>query len=285
VTYEVQTEVYQGPFDLLLDLILKEQVDLWEVPIARIVDAFLAEVDRRGIRQAQAEPTNLYLDLDTATRFLLVAATLVDLKARRLLPQPESVDLDEELLRFEERDLLLGRLLECKTFKDAATALETMVRRAGRSVARAAGPEEPFRSLQPDPFDELTLAKLTKAAAKVFAPPPPEPTVDLYHVTPVKVTVREAIEVVLALLPDRADAPFRDLALGAESRVEVVVRFLAVLELFKQGYVDLDQVSTFGELRVRRLAEGEDLDVIDLEDWDEPTIDLTATPDVVTEDA
>src|SRR5918994_4368800 len=110
--YEVQTPVFEGPFDLLLHLILQEQVDLYEVSLAEIVDAYLEELERMET-----------LDLEVATEFLLIAATLVELKARRLLPGLEEVELDEELLRFEERDLLLARLLECKTFKDAARAL------------------------------------------------------------------------------------------------------------------------------------------------------------------
>src|ERR1700704_1322679 len=114
--YEVHTPVYEGPFDLLLHLILRQEVDLWEVSLAPIVDGYLAELERMHS-----------LDLELATEFLLIAATLIELKTRRLLPGPSDLDLDEELLRFEERDLLLARLLECKTFKDAAAALSGMM--------------------------------------------------------------------------------------------------------------------------------------------------------------
>jgi segregation and condensation protein A len=113
MAYEVQTSVFEGPFDLLLHLILKQEVDLWEISLSVIVDAYLSELERMD-----------HLDLDVATEFLLIAATLVELKARRLLPGVDEVELDEELLRFEERDLLLARLLECKTFKDASKVLE-----------------------------------------------------------------------------------------------------------------------------------------------------------------
>src|SRR4051794_13488645 len=106
---EVRTAVYEGPFDLLLHLILKQEVELWEVSLAGIIDEYLTEIERMDS-----------LDLDVATEFLLIAATLVELKARRLLPDLHDVELDEDLLRFEERDLLLARLLECKTFKDVA---------------------------------------------------------------------------------------------------------------------------------------------------------------------
>ena len=106
---DVATPVYEGPFDLLLHLILKEEVDIHEVSLSTIVDAYLAELAKMQ-----------YFDLEIATEFLLIAATLVELKARRLLPGKEAVDLDDELALWEERDLLLARLLECKTFKDVA---------------------------------------------------------------------------------------------------------------------------------------------------------------------
>ncbi|MER3453212.1 MAG: segregation/condensation protein A, partial [Acidimicrobiia bacterium] len=120
--YEVQTPVFEGPLDLLLHLILREQVDIYEVPLVRVVDAFLAEVERMQS-----------LDLEVATEFCLIAATLVELKSRRLLPGGEEVEVDEELAVWSERDLLLARLLECKTFKDAAAALERMAAAAARS--------------------------------------------------------------------------------------------------------------------------------------------------------
>src|SRR6266542_4028137 len=128
MTYEVSTSVFEGPFDLLLHLIIKQEVDLWEISLSRIVDEYLSELERME-----------GFDLEVTTEFLLIAATLVDLKARRLLPSLEEVELDEELLRFEERDLLLARLLECKTFKDAAHAMETLVRRADRRRAPGTG--------------------------------------------------------------------------------------------------------------------------------------------------
>src|SRR5690349_1368749 len=152
MSYAVRTPVFEGPFDLLLHLILKQEVELWEVSLSEIVDAYLTELDRMGGLDGEHG-----LDLDVATEFLLIAATLVELKARRLLPGLDELELDEELLRFEERDLLLARLLECKTFKDAARALEGHIRRADRSVARTAGPEEPYRWMVPDPLEHLRL--------------------------------------------------------------------------------------------------------------------------------
>ena len=112
---DVRTPVYEGPFDLLLQLILKEQVDIYEINLSTIVDAYLDELERMQS-----------LDLDVATSFLLIAATLVELKARRLLPNERDIDLDDELALWEERDLLLARLLEAKTFKDVAAVFEAM---------------------------------------------------------------------------------------------------------------------------------------------------------------
>jgi segregation and condensation protein A len=262
VPYEVSTPVFEGPFDLLLHLILKEEVDLWEISLSRIVDAFCAEVEQMD-----------RVDLDHATEFLLIAATLVELKARRLLPGRDEVDIDEELLRFEQRDVLLARLLECKTFQDAARVLNARIAFASRSVGRTVGPEEPFRSLAPDPLERIALDAFVAAAARGLAPKL-EPRVETDHVAPIRASVRDAIETVLALLPESRAIRFRDLAAGSGGKLEVIVRFLAVLELFKQGVVDLEQIESFGELVVRPLAAGERvaLDLSSLDEWgDEPT--------------
>jgi segregation and condensation protein A len=259
MSYAVRTPVFEGPFDLLLHLILKQEVELWEVSLSEIVDAYLAELDRLDT-----------LDLDVATEFLLIAATLVELKARRLLPGIEDLELDEELLRFEERDLLLARLLECKTFKDAARALESRMHRADRSVPRRAGPEEPYRWMMPDPLERVRPESLRAAALRVLSAPSPPIIVDTDHIAPVRASVRDAVESVLRLLPESEPMSFRALVTGAPHRLEVIVRFLAVLELYKQGMVDIVQFTNFGELTVRRLAVGESvLDVVSLDDWDD----------------
>jgi len=258
MSYAVRTPVFEGPFDLLLHLILKQEVELWEVSLSEIVDAYITELDLLE-----------ELDLDVATEFLLIAATLVELKARRLLPGLDELELDEELLRFEERDLLLARLLECKTFKDAAKALESLIRRADRSVARTVGPEEPYRWMAPDPLERVKPAALRAAALRAMSAPPVV-VVDTDHIAPVRASVRDAVESVLRLLPHSEPMSFRSIVSGAPHRLEVIVRFLAVLELYKQGMVDLTQFTNFGELMVRRLQDGETaLDLASLDDWDE----------------
>jgi segregation and condensation protein A len=264
--YEVTTRAFEGPFDLLLHLILREEVDLWQIDLGAIVDSYLGWVENAG-----------QLDLDVATEFLLIAATLVELKSRRLMPAPEAIDLDDELGRWEHRDYLLARLLECKTFQDASRALHEQMVQAARSWPRLAGPEQPFASLSPDPLERVSLAQLAAAAARALAP---RPVADAgaEHVAPIRISVREAIETVLALLPTAEPMRFQDLARGSGSRIEVIVRFLACLELYKQGFVDLEQFEHFGDVRVRALAPGEraEIDLVSLAEWGDDTPDAMA---------
>jgi segregation and condensation protein A len=258
VPYEVRTEVFEGPFDLLLHLILREEVDLYEVSLSVIVDAYLAELERME-----------GLDLDSATEFLLIAATLVELKARRLLPIDEGLELDEELALWEQRDLLLSRLVECKTFKDASLVLQRLIGEASRSWPRTFGLDERYISLTPDILAGVTPEQLRDGFFDAVRPKP-KPTVDLDHVAPIRASVTEAVQELaqeLPLLGGRAS--FRQLTDHCVERLEVVVRFLAILEMYKQGLVDLDQVGTFGDIQVRWLApaaETFDLSAIDAYD-------------------
>ena len=238
----VETPVFQGPFDLLLHLILREQVDIYEINLKTIVDAYLAELDR--MRQLDAK-----LDLDVATEFLLIAATLVELKARRLLPGRDDIELDEELALWSERDLLLARLLECKTFKDAAHVLAVMSEDAGRSFPRRAGLDERFIDLAPDLLTGVTPSDLKAAFLRAVAPKP-VPRVDLFHVTNIRASVTDAVAELLDELPRVQRISFRRLTSSLVDRLEIVVRFLALLELFKQGLVDIVQASAFGEIEI-----------------------------------
>ena len=242
MAYDVATPVFEGPFDLLLHLILREQVDLWEVDLARIVDAYCAELERM-----QAEATNL--DLEVATEFLLIAATLIELKTRRLLPGSDDLDLDDELGLWEERDLLLARLLECKTFKDAAQALHGLAVAAERSYPRRAGLEERFLELTPDLLDGVKPDRLRKAFLKAVTPRP-VPTLNLDHVAPIRLSVAEAMDEVADELRREGRMSFRALTASLVERLEIIVRFLAVLELFKQGVVAVDQAMRFGDIAI-----------------------------------
>jgi segregation and condensation protein A len=239
----VQTSVFEGPFDLLLHLILREQVDIYEISLSTIVDAYLAELDRMTKDKTA-------LDLDLATEFLLIAATLIELKARRLLPGRDDIELDEELALWEQRDVLLARLLECKTFKDAARVLTAMSDDAGRSIPRRTGlVEERFLDLTPDLLAGITTTDLKAAFLRAVAPKP-VPRVDLFHVTNIKANVTDAVAELLDELPRVGRVTFRRLTASLVDRLEVVVRFLALLELFKQGLIDIAQPLAFGDIDI-----------------------------------
>jgi segregation and condensation protein A len=258
--YAVQTPVYEGALDVLLHLITKQQVELYEISISTIVDEFLAHLEHM---QADAERTQTPLDLETITEFLLIASTLVQLKTQRLLPGRDDVDLDEELALWEERDLLLARLVECKTFKDAALALVALEDMAKQSYPRRAGMEERFLSLTPDLLEGVKPARLRSAFIKALEPKPQPPKVTLDHVTQIRVTVQDAMEELIEQMPRIRHTNFRSLTSKYTERMEVIVHFLGLLELYKQGVLDLDQAVTFGDLKVTWLGYPDDV-VLDL---------------------
>jgi segregation and condensation protein A len=258
--YDVQTPVYEGALDVLLHLITKQQVELYEISISTIVDEFIAHLERM---QRDAEANSEPLDLETVTEFLLIAATLVQLKTQRLLPGKENVDLDEELALWEERDLLLARLVECKTFKDAALALVALENMTKGSYARRAGLEEHFLQIAPDPLEGMKPEKLRSAFIRAMTPKPPPPKVTLDHVTQVRVTVQDAMEELIEQMPRIRKASFRQLTAKYTERLEVIVHFLGLLELYKQGVLDIEQAHTFGEMHITWLGYPDDV-IIDL---------------------
>lgn len=243
MSHEVRTPVYAGPLDLLLALINAAQVDLWEVSITDLVSDFLAGCARLG-----------HLDLESATEVALVASTLIQLKCRRLLPGPDAVDMDEELSPWEERDLLLTRMLECKTFAGAARTLRDLSARAALSAPRVAGLEEAFVGLAPDLLVGLSPVDLLAAFLRISAPRP-VPRVEDFHIAPPTISVEEAAAILTGELSGLGRATFRHLTRHARTRSDVVVAFLAVLELYKEGVVGLDQAETFGDLHVAWLAQ------------------------------
>jgi segregation and condensation protein A len=189
------------------------------------------------------------LDLDVANIFLLIAATLVDLKARRLLPNTGDLDLDDELALWEERDMLLARLLEAKTFKDVAGVFARLAEEADKTFPRVVGPDERFTAVLPDMLEGTSLKRFQNAAIKALTPRP-RPVVDLFHVDPIKVTVADAVAELLDELPRVGRISFRRLTAQFADRIDVIVRFLALLELFKQGAVELEQTEHFGDIDV-----------------------------------
>lgn len=237
VAYEVSTPVYEGPLDMLLQLVTAERVDLWEVSITRIVDAFLAHCVDLG-----------EVDLELATQFALIAAVLVELKCRRMLPRGDDSDLEDELEGWQERDGLLARLVECATFKHAGTRFAAAMEVAARSVERQAGMEEPYASMAPDVLAGIGVSDLRSAYAAALRPRPAPPSVDTTHMPPPTPSVGEVAVRFVTEIRRATAVSFASLVQG-ESRIGVVVGFLALLELYKQEYVDLDQIDTFGDLR------------------------------------
>lgn len=237
--YEVSTPVFEGPFDLLLHLVTVDEVDLYEVSISCIVDAYLAEVARM---EGQ-------LDLEVATEFALIAAILIELKCRRLLPGPDEVATDEELALWEERDLLLARLLECRTFKDAGSVIGRLAEAAAASPPRMAGLEDRFVGLVPDLLTRIRPADLALAMGRLEAPAI-RPQVDVSHLAAMSLSVGEAVADLSQKLPAGGPVTFGQLTASLGHRVEVIVYFLAILDLYKDGLVEVDQAERFGALRV-----------------------------------
>ncbi|HMK62519.1 MAG TPA: ScpA family protein [Acidimicrobiales bacterium] len=234
----VRTPVYEGPFDVLLQLVSEHKLDIYEIPLAPLVDGFLAELGQR-------QP----LDLEVCSEFLVIAALLVELKSRALLPGPEEVDEDEELSGYDERDRLLARLYELQAYAAAADAFALLIEQAARSVPRSAGLEEQFRDLTPDLLAGMDVGRLVDGYLTAMDKPPP-PGLDLSHVTVEAVTVSEAVAELEQRLPEDGTIGFRELTSHCTTRMQVIVRFLALLELCKRGWVTLDQGMTFGDLVV-----------------------------------
>jgi segregation and condensation protein A len=244
VTTAVSTPVFEGPIDLLLHLVQSHELDILDVPLGPVVDAFVALLAERRDQ----------LSLDQLSEFLLVAAILVEMKSRALLPGPDEVEEDEELVGWEERDLLLGRLLECRAYAAAADAFVALAEMAARSLPREVGLDDGFVVHAPDLLAGVTGDQLAVAYRRATAERP-VPQVDLSHVTVDTVSVSEAVEELTAQLPRLGRVTFRALTAELTTRIEVIVRFLALLELCKRGQVSLGQGRTFGDLEVAWVAD------------------------------
>ena len=263
--FEVHLDVFSGPFDLLLGLIAKHRLDITEVALATVTDEFIAHI------RAQQASDNGW-DLDQATEFLLVAATLLDLKASRLLPQRGPED-DEDLALIEARDLLFARLLQYRAFKDIARTFGERMGTAGRMHSRQAGLEPRLAALLPELVMTVTPEQLAMIAARALTPRP-VPTVGLDHLHAPAVSVREQAGLLGARLRRDRVCSFRSLVADADSTPVIVARFLALLELFRDAQIAFDQVEALGDLTVRWTGADEgEIDVGD--EFDE---DLTPLP-------
>ena len=258
--FEVHLDNFTGPFDLLLGLIAKHRLDITEVALARVTDEFIAR-----IRAWDADP-ELAWDLSQASEFLVVAATLLDLKAARLLPQGDVEDA-EDLELLEARDLLFARLLQYRAFKEVAAAFATRLEGGSRRFPRIVALEPAFASLLPELVWSMGPSELAYLAARALEPKAP-PSVDVSHLHGSQVSVREQAAVVADRLRRVGGASFRALVADAGEVAVVVARFLALLELFREGAIAFDQVTPLGELTVRWTG-SEDGDVQISDDYDD----------------
>jgi segregation and condensation protein A len=247
VSVDAPAPPYAGPLDVLFQLVSTHEVDILEVELAPIVDAFVAH-----LRSRRAECT-----MDELSDFLLYAAILVELKSQRLLPGPDDVDADEETLGWEERDVLLARLLELRAYAAVADALARGLEDASRRVARVSGLDEGIEIHAPDLLAGVTVADLAAAYLRGIEDRPLS-FVELDHVTVDTVTVSETVVELARSLPSRGTLSFRELTAELVDRVEIIVHFLAVLELCKLGRVSLGQGSTFGDLVVTWRPDADD---------------------------
>jgi len=234
---------FEGPFDLLLTLIGKHELDITEIALSRVTDEFISYL--RGLDSAE--------ELDQATEFLVVAATLLDLKVAGLLPLGELVDAEDVAL-LEARDLLFARLLQYRAVKEAsawfAGQLETESARHVRSVRL----EEKYRQQTPELIWTLTPADFA-ALATLALTPKELPSVGLDHLHAALVSIREQAAHVVAILRAAETVNFRDLIVGADAKGVVIARFLAVLELYRRGALSFEQIEPLGELSLRWCAE------------------------------
>ncbi|SDS10720.1 condensin subunit ScpA [Nocardioides scoriae] len=244
--FAVHLANFEGPFDLLLSLISRHKLDVTEVALSQVTDEFIAHIKAH---QA-AGPEGEGWDLEQTTSFLLVASTLLDLKAARLLPQGDVED-EEDLALLEARDLLFARLLQYRAFKQVASLLETRMLGEERRHPRAVGLDERFATLLPEVLIGLGLEELARLAARAMAPKPEPEGVGLAHIHAPAVSVREQAAVVVGRLRGSGTTTFRSLAADAPDTMTRVARFLALLELFREGVVAFDQVTPLGELSIR----------------------------------
>ncbi len=237
--FSVHLDIFEGPFDLLLQLISKHQLDVTEVALSKVTDEFIAHI--RALGQEW--------DLGQATEFLVVAATLLDLKAARLLPSAEVED-EEDLALLEARDLLFARLLQYRAYKQAAAHLAGLLAAESKRFPRQVTLEPRFAGLLPEVLLGLGPQEFAAMAARALAPRA-QPVVSLEHAHGGTVSVREQTALLRERLRRTGGGSFRSLTADCNGTLEVVARFLGLLELFREGLVSFEQAEALGELHVR----------------------------------
>lgn len=241
MSYQCKTAVFEGPLDLLLQLVTRRQLEITELSLIDLVSEYLSFLDEMRA-----------MDLEVTSEFLLIAATLIQLKARHLLPDDDAVDLDEELALMEERDRLLSRLLACVTFKDVAAVLQHRWHATNRLVGRAVGlPPEAVVDRTPPVQLTVDAAGLAAIAYRVLSRHAAEP--DLDHLELDLPSVDAALRELRLRVEDLAEATFEDLVEHCTRPAEVVAYFLALLELARWGMVEVAQEHWLDTIRVRHL--------------------------------
>jgi segregation and condensation protein A len=237
--FRVHLSNFEGPFDLLLQLISQHQLDVTEVALHTVTDDFIAYTRSMGADWS----------LDETTEFLVIAATLLDLKAARLLPSAD-VESEEDLAILEARDLLFARLMQYRAYKQVAALFGELEAGALRRYPRSVALEEKFVGLLPEVLLGVDPDKFADIAMSVFKPKPP-PTVSLAHLHMGRVSVREHAAVLRLRLAELGEATFSDLVSDCDHTIEIVARFLALLELYREATVQFEQAEALTELHVR----------------------------------
>ncbi len=228
MSYEVKTRVFEGPLDLLLQLITSHQVEITELSLVDLVGEYLHHLDLMD-----------QMDIEVTSEFLLIAATLIQLKARHLLPDDRAIDIDEELALAEERDRLLARLLACLTFKDVAAVFAHRFDGNARFVPRLAGLDPDITPLQPEVKLGIDLEQFVLIAERAFETAPDEP--DLDHLDLDLPSVGDAIADIRVRVAALAETEFETLVAHCDRSLDVVAYFLALLELARWGVVSVSQ--------------------------------------------
>jgi segregation and condensation protein A len=244
--FSVHLDNFEGPFDLLLGLISKHKLDVTEVALSQVTDEFIAHIRAKGEAW----------DLGQATEFLVVAATLLDLKAARLLPAAEVED-EEDLALLEARDLLFARLLQYRAYKDVSADFARRMALESHRHPRTVAMDPRFANLLPEGLIGLSPEAFARLAARTLTPKV-SPFVGVDHIHAPRVSVREQGAVLVERLRRQRASTFRALTADCPDTLTVVARFLALLELFRDGAVTFEQVSALGELHVRWTGSDDD---------------------------
>lgn len=268
--FSVHLSNFDGPFDLLLQLISRHKMDITEVALGAVTDEFISYI-------RELEKSDEGWDLDKTTEFLVVAATLLDLKAAKLLPSGE-IDDEADLALLEARDLLFARLLQYRAFKEIAAIFSERIERAEKSFARTVALEPHFAQLLPEVLIGVGPERFAAIANRVLTPKT-APTFTIDHIHRPLVSVAEEASKVVEHLRRTGRATFRALIEGAESTLVIIARFLSLLELYREGVVRFEQVVSLGELQVTWVGSATG-DIAVSDEFDQPVKDIDGTQEI-----